>query len=64
MMVFRVDHYPILHSKSIDHTMILIDLYGSFEGKKVLWDSLFYLHYFKVENLIIGGDLNLTLNHE
>ena len=48
--------------KGLGIVMIVLNLYGPYEGKQDFWDILLATNCFKVQNLIMGGDLNLILN--
>jgi hypothetical protein len=51
-----------VYNKFLDLIPTLLNLYGPYEGKQIYWDNCFSFECFKVENLTIGGDLNLMLN--
>ena len=38
------------------------NIHGTYEGREVLWNSLFHLQCLKKYSLIIEGDLNFSLN--
>ena len=49
-------------SKGLGIALTILNVYGPYEGKQVYWDILLALKCLKTENLIVGGDLNLTMN--
>jgi len=49
-------------SKSIRMELSFLNEYGPYEGKQFFWSDLLSSQWIKVEKLIVGGDLNLTLN--
>lgn len=42
----------------------LLNPYGPYEGKEQFWNNLCALNCLQCENLIIVGDLNLTIHRE
>jgi hypothetical protein len=44
--------------------MVLINLYGPYEGKETFWGNIFSLKCLKYENLICGGDLTIEFRKE
>jgi hypothetical protein len=51
-----------IRSKELGKVYIIINLYGPYGDKKPFWEGLGDSGIFTGENLIVGGDLNLTLN--
>jgi hypothetical protein len=54
----------VVHNKSLCYSLTFLNVYVPYEGRKWFSDILFSLSCFQVDNLIIGGDLNLTLNKD
>lgn len=48
--------------KILGHTSTILNVYGPYEGKQEFWDRLLSLQCLKTRKLIVGGDINLTLN--
>jgi hypothetical protein len=44
--------------------LVLINLYGSYEGKEDFWGRIFSLKCLKYENLICGEDLTIRFSKE
>ena len=42
--------------------MSLLDIFGPYEDKHAFWNNLLKLQCFQEGRVILGGDLNLTLN--
>lgn len=49
--------------KSLGFFLSIINVYGSYDGCHNFWDSLFSSQSVKYDSLVIGGDMNLTLNY-
>jgi len=56
--------YTKLYSKELDTSLTFHNLYGPYEGKELFWDKIFVLNCIRLEKLIVGGDLNMTLSRE
>jgi hypothetical protein len=53
-----------LHYKNLGLALTLHNVCDPYEDKKVFLSKLFSTRWVKVENLIIGGNLNLILNQD
>ena len=42
--------------------LVLINCYGPYRNKELYWDKVLRGGLLSAPNLILGGDLNLTLN--
>jgi hypothetical protein len=49
-------------SHSFGMNLSLMNIYGPYEGKEEFWSNFLSHQWIKFENLILGGDLNFTLN--
>jgi hypothetical protein len=48
----------------LNHSFSALNIYGLYEGKKFSWSKLFGLQCLRLDELIIGGDLNFTVSEE
>jgi hypothetical protein len=48
--------------KALGHSITVMNVYGPYEKKQEFWEKFFAMAVVKDERLIIGGDLNFTMN--
>ena len=51
----------VLEETKTGITFSIINVYGPFHERREFWGTLFSLYAVEVTNVILGGDLNLTL---
>ena len=51
-----------IYNKILGLSLTLLNVYRPYEGKQTYQEDLFYFECFKVDNIIIGRYLNLSLN--
>jgi hypothetical protein len=51
-----------IFSLELDHSFSILNLYGLYDEKGGFWSKIFGMWALKSDSLIIGGDLNLTIN--
>lgn len=50
-----------LFSQELNSLLILLNIYGPYQDRVGFWEKFFSKSFFSNENVILGGDLNLTL---
>ena len=54
----------VLKEKAIGESYTLYNVYGTYQEIKWLWKSIFSSGMLELKNMILGGDLNLTLSEK
>ena len=52
----------ILKEKATGESFSFYNVYGPYMNKKGFWEAFFSLGLLETKNVILGGDLNLTLS--
>ena len=53
-----------LKEKSFGKIYVIYDVYGPYQNRKVFWKYFFSSGLLEPKNMILGGDLNLTLSEK
>ena len=54
----------VLKGKATGTTFSLYNVYGPYLNRKGFWEAFFSLGMLETRNVILGGDLNLTLSQK
>ena len=52
----------VLKEKSLGKSFAMYNVYGPYLERKGLWEEIFISRLIEARNVILGGDLNLTLS--
>ena len=65
MLLLQVSPQSLeLSYKGLGQSLYVFDVYGPYGGQHDLWDRFIDLRVMSEESLIIGGDLNFTINND
>jgi hypothetical protein len=53
-----------VYCKILGYSLCVLNVYGPYEGKQEYWNRLLTSHCIRSKNLVVGGDLNLTMRKE